>query len=223
MAIIPLGKSSRQFGHIRIPLPPGTPRFGAALAPIILHLQQDTACQKALTCQGLRSGVWLQGSGREARSRPSAYRRVVETGTATRSELSMGSPAVRTQVAQRKDPQRSRITNGVLLPGVDGRSAWSRRAKDVLSAHLSDIPDPTAAERSIIRRASVLTVELEKLEAQFALAGEADAETLDLYGRTSGNLRRLLEAVGISRRDARDVTPDPLSYAREVNIDEGAP
>jgi hypothetical protein len=135
----------------------------------------------------------------------------------------MDSPVVRAQVAQRKDPQRSRITNGVLLPGVDGRSAWSRRAKDVLAAHLSDIPDPTAAERSIIRRASVLTVELERLEAQFAVAGEADAETLDLYGRTSGNLRRLLEAVGISRRDARDVTPDPLAYAREVNIDEGAP
>ena len=61
----------------------------------------------------------------------------------------------------------------------------------------------------------MLTVELERLEAQFALAGEADPETLDLYGRTSGNLRRLLEAVGISRRDARDVTPDPLTYARE--------
>ena len=61
----------------------------------------------------------------------------------------------------------------------------------------------------------MLTVELERLEAQFATAGEADAETLDLYGRTSGNLRRLLEAVGISRRDARDVTPDPLTYARE--------
>jgi hypothetical protein len=33
-----------------------------------------------------------------------------------------------------KDPQKSRVGNGsVLLPGVDGRSAWSRRAKDVLS------------------------------------------------------------------------------------------
>jgi hypothetical protein len=51
----------------------------------------------------------------------------------------------------------------------------------------------------------VLTVELERLEAQFATAGEADAEALDLYGRTSGNLRRLLEAVGL-RRGARDVT-----------------
>lgn len=114
-----------------------------------------------------------------------------------------------------KDPQKSRVGNGsVLLPGVDGRSAWARRAKDVLSEHLSDVPDASAAERSIIRRASVLTVELERLEAQFALAGEADAETLDLYGRVSGNLRRLLEAVGLRRR-AKDVGPTLADIIRE--------
>jgi hypothetical protein len=125
------------------------------------------------------------------------------------------SSADRAQVDRPKDRQKSRITNGsALLPGVDQRCAWVRRAKDVIAAHLSDCPDASAAERSIIRRAAVLTVELERLEAQFAVAGEADPETLDLYGRTSGNLRRLLEAVGLQRR-TRDVTPDPLTYARE--------
>ena len=44
------------------------------------------------------------------------------------------------------------------------------------------------------------------MEVVFALAGEADPETLDLYGRTAGNLRRLLEAVGLRRR-AKDVGP----------------
>ena len=53
----------------------------------------------------------------------------------------------------------------------------------------------STAERSIVRRASVLTVELERLEQKFALAGQADVEDLDLYQRTAGNLRRLLEAV----------------------------
>jgi len=102
---------------------------------------------------------------------------------------------------------RSRVTNGsALLPGVDGRSSWARRCRDVLVQHLSDIPEATAAERSIIRRASVLTVELERLEVQFAQAGEADPETLDLYARTAGNLRRLLEAVGLQRR-AKPVGP----------------
>jgi hypothetical protein len=105
--------------------------------------------------------------------------------------------------------QRSRMTNGsALLPGVDGRSAWVRRCKDIIEAHLSDLggeDNTSAAERSLIRRASVMTVELERLEARFAAAGEASAEALDLYQRTAGNLRRLLEAVGLQRR-ARDVT-----------------
>jgi hypothetical protein len=54
-----------------------------------------------------------------------------------------------------------------------------------------------------------------RLEARFALAGEASERDLDLYQRTAGNLRRLLEAVGIQRR-AKDITPsDPLTYARD--------
>jgi hypothetical protein len=55
-------------------------------------------------------------------------------------------------------------------------------------------------ERSIIRRASVMTVELERLESIFAVAGEAKPEQLDLYQRTAANLRRLLESVGLQRR-----------------------
>src|SRR5215467_8534465 len=126
------------------------------------------------------------------------------------SETALESSADCALVEQHKRKGRSRITNGsALLPGVDGRSPWVRRCKDIIAAHLSDLggaDNASAAERSIIRRASVMTVELERLEAQFALAGEADPMTLDLYARTSGNLRRLLEAVGLQRR-TRDVTP----------------
>jgi hypothetical protein len=110
-----------------------------------------------------------------------------------------------------RDPQRSKITNGALLPGIDQRGAWVRRAKDVLSQHLADKPDATAAEQAIIRRAAVLIVELERLERQFALAGEADPMTLDLYGRVAGNMRRLLESVGLERR-ARDCGPTLQEY-----------
>jgi hypothetical protein len=127
------------------------------------------------------------------------------------------SPPDRPAKARQRDPQRSRITNGsALLAGVDGRSAWVRRCKDVIDSHLADLggeDNTSAAERSIIRRASVLTVELERLEKRFALAGEANPEQLDLYQRTAANLRRLLEAVGLQRR-SKDVTPpDPLDYA----------
>ena len=109
---------------------------------------------------------------------------------------------------RRKSRQQSRVTNGsALLPGVDGRSPWVRRCKDVIASHLSDLggyDNTSAAERSIIRRAAVLTTELERLERDFALAGQASAEDLDTYARIAGNLRRMLESVGLKRR-ARNV------------------
>jgi|GraSoiStandDraft_60_1057301.scaffolds.fasta_scaffold341732_2 hypothetical protein len=122
-----------------------------------------------------------------------------------------------------KSRQRSRVTNGTaLLPGVDGRSAWMRRCKDIIAAHVSDLggeDNISAAERSIIRRASVMTVELERLEAKFAAAGEASERDLDLYIRAAGNLRRLLETIGLKRRP-RDVGPTLGDLLREE--DEGA-
>jgi hypothetical protein len=100
------------------------------------------------------------------------------------------------------------------LSGVDGRSVWARRLRDLIDIHIEDLGGSdavTAAERSIVRRAATLTVELERMEARFALAGEASAEELDLYSRTAGNLRRLLESVGLQRR-AKDITPDLRDY-----------
>jgi hypothetical protein len=98
--------------------------------------------------------------------------------------------------------QKSRVTSA-LLPDIDGRSPWIRRCKDIIAAHISDLggeDNVSEAERSIIRRAAVLTTELERLEVEFAQAGAADRLDLDLYQRTAGNLRRLLEAVGLQRR-----------------------
>jgi hypothetical protein len=139
-------------------------------------------------------------------------------------ETVLESSADRPAVDRPKDRQRSRITNGsALLPGVDGRSPWVRRCKDVIAAHLSDLggeDNTSAAERSIIRRASVLTVELERLEAKFALADAASDSDLDLYQRTAGNLRRLLEAVGLQRRP-RNLTPNLKDYL-EGHLNEAA-
>jgi hypothetical protein len=62
------------------------------------------------------------------------------------------------------------------LPGVDGRSVWVRRCTDVIAAYIADLggaDNCSAAERSIIRRASTLTVELERFEVKFAMAGSA--------------------------------------------------
>jgi len=103
--------------------------------------------------------------------------------------------------------QRSRITNGSqLLPGVKNTNVWARRCRDVIDSYLSDHPDASVAERSIIRRIAVLTTELERLESKFALAEQADQAELDLYQRTTGNLRRLLESIGL-KREQKDVGP----------------
>ena len=127
--------------------------------------------------------------------------------------------------ADRRRHGRSAVTNGsVLLRDADGRSAWVRRAKDIISEALSDlggVDNTSAAERSIVRRAATLTVELERLEARFATAGEASADDLDLYQRTAGNLRRLLEAVGLQRR-ARNVTPSLSEYLAKLQETEEA-
>ena len=106
-----------------------------------------------------------------------------------------------------KTNARSRISNGAcLLPGVDGRSTWVRRTRDLIQAHTNDLgglSECSQAEQSMIRRAAVLTTELEQLEVIFAQAGQATERQLDLYARISSGLRRLLEAVGLERRAKR--------------------
>ena len=128
----------------------------------------------------------------------------------------MKSSADSTPIDVPKPQARSRVSNGsAVLPGVDGRSTWVRRLRDLMGLHLSDLGGDDAvseAERSIVRRVATLTVELERMEAGFAVAGEAQPDQLDLYQRTANSLRRLLEAIGLQRRP-RDVTPDPLEYA----------
>jgi hypothetical protein len=124
-------------------------------------------------------------------------------------------PVNRSGATARPPTQRSAVTNGKTLfaEGGDNRSAWARRLRDVLELHVADLGGADAiseAERSIVRRAAVLTVELERLESAFA-EGKGTPSDLDLYQRTAGNLRRLLEAVGLERR-TRDVTPDLQTY-----------
>jgi hypothetical protein len=118
-----------------------------------------------------------------------------------------------------KDPQRSKVANGrKLIPGVSGHSVWIRRAKEHIADAIADLggeANTSAAERNLVRRAATLSVELERLEAKFATAGEADPADLDLYQKLSNTLRRLLAALGLHRRP-RDVSvaPDLTTYLR---------
>ena len=126
-------------------------------------------------------------------------------------------PMTSADVTLPKPTARSRVSNGsALLPGVDGRSVWMRRFRDLMQLHVADAGgDVSEAKRSIIRRASTLEVELERLEAKFAASGEADAADLDLYQRASNTMRRHLESVGLERV-ARNVTPALEAYVAET-------
>lgn len=127
-----------------------------------------------------------------------------------------------------KPTARSKITNGrVILPNVDGRTFWVRRYRDIVALFESDQGGHEAvseAVRAIIRRASALCVELERLEMLFASAGEATPQQLELHGRTSNTLRRLLEAVGSVglQRRPRDITPSVEDYVRHIAEQEEA-
>lgn len=120
------------------------------------------------------------------------------------AEPQKSRPQVATASHGPRSAQRSAISNGKrLLPGVDNRNPWVRRAKDIIADLTSDkggFDEVTAAEASLIRRSAVLSVELEALEARFAQAGQASERDLDLYSRTAGNLRRMLETIGLQRR-----------------------
>ena len=130
----------------------------------------------------------------------------------TATELALRRRANRTTLAT----HCTKVFNGTkLLPNVDGRTLWARRASELLATHLADKPDATPAEMAIIRRASVLIVELEILEAKFAAASDgADPEELERYARVASGMRRLLESVGIQRQ-SREV--NPLDYSRQID------
>jgi hypothetical protein len=62
---------------------------------------------------------------------------------------------------------------------------------------------------SLCRRVAAIEVQLEQMEACMS---EGDLKVdLDLYNRLAGNLRRMLESIGL-QRVSRDVTPSLSSY-----------
>jgi hypothetical protein len=115
---------------------------------------------------------------------------------------------------------RSRVTNGrkLFLPGVDGRSALARRARDIAAAIASDLGGHdhlSEAQMQLVRRATLIAVSCEQMEAKAAAGEQID---LDLFGKLTDRLGRALQRLGL-RRIPRDVTVDPLQYARQREIE----
>jgi hypothetical protein len=129
------------------------------------------------------------------------------------------------QVASRKGPHRSRVTNGsTLLPLADGRSVTARRFRDLfedICADLGGVDILSEGQKQLARRAAMLSAECERLEALAArderptrenwkedLANKFDVVT---YGICCDRLGRLFDRLGLERR-ARPVSNPALEY-----------
>jgi hypothetical protein len=111
---------------------------------------------------------------------------------------------------------RSAVTNGRrLFVEGDGNSAWSRRYRDLITGHVNDLGGRSRlseAQMSLIKRASAIELELEQMEGRLSTGQPID---LDVFTRSAGHLRRLLETIGIERR-SRDVSPPRLDAYLET-------
>lgn len=123
----------------------------------------------------------------------------------------MDSPSSRTLDADMLPTQRTRLGNGsaVLLDGSDERTVHVRRLRELCADYARDLGGMEAlssAQRALIRAAANMQIQLEKLDTRFAEDPTVGERTLDLYGRTAGNLRRTLETLGIKRVEPKQKT-----------------
>ena len=111
------------------------------------------------------------------------------------------SSASRSERDPRLPRVRSAVTNGRRLFVVgDGNSAWSRRYRDLIAGHISDLGGATVlseSQTSLVRRASAIECELEQMEGRLSRGDNVD---LDSFTRAASHLRRILETLGLERR-----------------------
>lgn len=130
------------------------------------------------------------------------------------------SPAVRCSSDSRPRRLRSAVTNDRrLFVEGDGRSAWTRRFRDLIAGHASDLGGPellSAAQLSLIKRASALETELEQMEGRLSSGVVVD---LDVFARVTGHLRRILETLGLERRP-REIEDLTTYLERQYGADQ---
>jgi hypothetical protein len=118
------------------------------------------------------------------------------------------SSAARSSPKLRHKRNRSKVTNGkrMFVEG-HGWSPWARRWRDLIEIHSNDLSagDPTLlseAQRSLVKRAATLEIELEQVEGRLSMGKAQDLAT---YATAASHLRRIFETLGLDRKQ-RDVT-----------------
>ena len=123
-----------------------------------------------------------------------------------------------TSVPPRSPVVCSRISNKSTkpLPGVDGRSTWSRRRRDLIASFTAELGrPPRERDKVLIANAASLIVRCEQLHVQIANGSTVDDNDLI---RLSNVAARLLTALDLDkRRPSASESLDPLEYARRVS------
>jgi hypothetical protein len=119
------------------------------------------------------------------------------------------------QDGSRASKVSSALTYGKhLLPHVDGRSLPYQRYRAIVTAIAVDqggVEELSATRAQLIRRFAAASVLAEQLEVRIARGEQID---IQVHATLSSTLVRLASRIGIDRMP-RDITPDPLTYARE--------
>jgi hypothetical protein len=108
--------------------------------------------------------------------------------------------SARPATANRPLTVRSAVSNGTkMLKGVDARSATARRFRDLVDDFTRDLGGEdvlTVADRTLIRQAAAITLQVEQLQAAIIRGEPVDEDKLI---RLSGTARRCL--AGIRKRE----------------------
>ena len=124
-------------------------------------------------------------------------------------------PIDSTSVAPRSPVASSRISNKSTkpLPGVDGRSTWSRRRRDLIASFTAELGrPPRERDKVLIANVASLIVRCEQLHAQIANGSTVDDNDLI---RLSNVAARLLTVLDLDkRRPSASESLDPLEYRK---------
>ncbi len=106
---------------------------------------------------------------------------------------------------------RAAVSNGSRLHAgeVDGRTEAARRFRDVLAEIVSDLGGAdllSEGQRQLARRAAMMSVEAERMEAEAVAGGKLDP---DAFGALADRLGRVFNRLGL-RRVARPVGPQSM-------------
>jgi hypothetical protein len=119
---------------------------------------------------------------------------------------------------------RSAVSNGntlFVVDTIDGRTKEARRFRDVLAQIMDDLGGAdrlSEGQKQLARRAALMSLECEKLEAKAVAGEEID---LEAFGKLSDRIGRAFQRLGL-KRASRDVTPSLAEYLASKNREASA-